>query len=110
MRLGLKHGDRFVKKAGGAPANVAAAINRMRPSQAAKVGHDAVGDFLLHTLESEVIEHAGVTRCDFQQTFLLNAFQQVNEMTGFQLSYRQVSSHGQDMIVHTRKQTGRVVL
>jgi len=26
--LGLKHGARFLKKAGGAPANVAAAINR----------------------------------------------------------------------------------
>lgn len=62
--LGLKHGARFLKKAGGAPANVAAAINRSggNAKLAAKVGHDPFGDFLLHTLESEGIERAGVTR------------------------------------------------
>lgn len=63
--LGLKQGARFLKKAGGAPANVAAAINRSggHAKLAAKVGHDPFGDFLLHTLESEGIERAGVARC-----------------------------------------------
>jgi len=63
--LGLKQGARFLKKAGGAPANVAAAINRSggHAKLAAKVGHDPFGDFLLHTLESEGIERTGVTRC-----------------------------------------------
>lgn len=62
--LSLKHGARFLKKAGGAPANVAAAINRSggNAKLAAKVGDDPFGDFLLHTLDSEGIECAGVTR------------------------------------------------
>lgn len=62
--LGLKQGTQFLKKAGGAPANVAAAINRSggHAKLAAKVGDDPFGDFLLHTLASEGIELSGVTR------------------------------------------------
>ncbi|EEO0342620.1 MULTISPECIES: carbohydrate kinase [Enterobacteriaceae] len=63
--LGLKQGARFLKKAGGAPANVAAAITRSggQARLAAKVGHEPFGEFLIHTLEAEGIECAGVTRC-----------------------------------------------
>lgn len=62
--VGLKNGTRFLKKAGGAPANVATAINRSggQAKLAAKVGDDPFGDFLIQTLEAERIELSTLTR------------------------------------------------
>ncbi|MCS2160345.1 carbohydrate kinase [Scandinavium sp. H11S7] len=79
--LGLKQGARFLKKAGGAPANVAAAINRSggHAKLAAKVGQDPFGDFLLHTLESEDIEHASVTRSATPTTLAFVGLQEDGE-------------------------------
>ena len=50
----LQQGENFVKKAGGAPANVAAAIVAMggKASLAAKVGVDPFGKFLRETIAS----------------------------------------------------------
>ena len=52
--MSLQHGDHFLKKAGGAPANVAAAIAALggRVQLAAKVGGDPFGDHLIEVLES----------------------------------------------------------
>ena len=54
----LKRGERFVKKAGGAPANVSAAITRLggRAAFAGKVGADPFGIFLKQTLEREKVD------------------------------------------------------
>ncbi|WP_347880115.1 carbohydrate kinase [Paenibacillus sp. BK720] len=54
----LAQGERFVKKAGGAPANVSAAIARLGGSSAfaGKVGKDPFGYFLKRTLEEEKVD------------------------------------------------------
>lgn len=51
----LMQGDHFIKKAGGAPANVACAISRLggRARLAAKVGNDSFGTFLINTVKAE---------------------------------------------------------
>lgn len=54
---GLKDVEGFVRRAGGAPANVAAAAAKLgaRASVITQVGRDAFGDYIVETLE-----HAGV--------------------------------------------------
>lgn len=53
INVNLAQGVNFIKKAGGAPANVAAAISKLggRTSLAAKVGRDSFGIFLKETLD-----------------------------------------------------------
>ncbi len=53
INVNLAQGVNFIKKAGGAPANVAAAISKLggRTSLAAKVGKDSFGIFLKETLD-----------------------------------------------------------
>src|SRR5688572_27181455 len=65
---------------------------------------------LMHSMTHDVAHMLPGTCCDFQQTFFLNAFQQVDKVTRFQFSYRQVSNHREYMIVHAGKQAGCVVL
>lgn len=62
--IGLQDGENFLKKAGGAPANVAIAINRSggQARLAAKVGNDPFGDFLIHTLQPDGVELSGLAR------------------------------------------------
>lgn len=50
--VNLTEGSHFIKQAGGAPANVAAAISRLGgiAAFAGKVGNDPFGDFLIQTL------------------------------------------------------------
>ncbi|HEX6192587.1 MAG TPA: carbohydrate kinase [Chitinophagaceae bacterium] len=52
--MALQHGNHFLKKAGGAPANVAAAIAALggKVELAAKVGSDPFGDHLVEVLSS----------------------------------------------------------
>lgn len=54
----LSQGQHFVKKAGGAPANVAASIVKLggRASFCGKVGQDAFGRFLVHEMKSHGID------------------------------------------------------
>lgn len=51
---GLKNGEKFEKKAGGAPANVAAAISKLNGDAyfLGQVGNDYFGDFLIEMLKS----------------------------------------------------------
>lgn len=53
INVNLAQGINFIKKAGGAPANVAAAISKLggKTSLAAKVGRDSFGIFLKDTLD-----------------------------------------------------------
>src|SRR3954469_21930759 len=50
----LSHGQHFLKKAGGAPANVAAAIAALggKVELAAKVGDDPFGNYLVEVMRS----------------------------------------------------------
>ncbi|WP_410515078.1 carbohydrate kinase [Paenibacillus sp. BR2-3] len=50
--VNLSQGEHFMKQAGGAPANVAAAVSRLggKAAFAGKVGSDPFGDFLVQTL------------------------------------------------------------
>lgn len=54
----------FVARPGGAPANVAVAASRLgsRAAFVGGVGQDLFGDFILHALEAEGVETAGVRR------------------------------------------------
>ena len=65
---------------------------------------------LVHSMTHDVAHMLPGTCCDFQQTFLLKAFQQIDKVTRFQFSYWQVSNHREYMIVHVGKKTGGVVL
>ena len=60
--MGLVEGNRFIKKAGGAPANVAAAIARLGGSSAfmGKVGNDHFGNYLQQYLNSFGIDTSGL--------------------------------------------------
>ncbi|MGV8981477.1 carbohydrate kinase family protein [Clostridium sp.] len=53
INIGLTKGENFIKKAGGAPANVSAAISKLGGQAyfAGKVGNDNFGIFLKETLE-----------------------------------------------------------
>lgn len=48
--------------------------------------------------------------CDLQQTFFLNTFQKGSKVSGFQFRYRQITDRREDVIVHTGKQAGSMVL
>jgi hypothetical protein len=43
------------------------------------------------------------TRSYFQQTFILNAFQQIDEVLNFQFCYRQMTNYRENVVVHTAK-------
>ena len=51
----IESAENFTKKAGGAPANVACAVQRLGQKAlfAGAVGNDPMGNFLVHTLEAE---------------------------------------------------------
>lgn len=63
--VNLAEGSHFIKQAGGAPANVAAAISRLGgvAAFAGKVGSDPFGDFLIQTL-NEVNVNTDLIRRD----------------------------------------------
>lgn len=79
--IGLKDGEHFLKKAGGAPANVAIAINRSggQAKLAAKIGNDPFGDFLAQTLASDSVDLAGLTRTPTPTTQAFVALQKGGE-------------------------------
>jgi fructokinase len=54
----LAKGENFIKQAGGAPANVAAAISKLGGEAAfiGKVGNDAFGQFLVETLRDVLVD------------------------------------------------------
>lgn len=54
----IKNGTHFLKKAGGAPANVACCVAKLggQAALAAKVGRDPFGDFLVETLKEQGVE------------------------------------------------------
>lgn len=60
----LKETDRFVKKAGGAPANVCVQAKKLGCDAVylTKVGADGFGDFLVATLESEGVDVSHIGR------------------------------------------------
>jgi fructokinase len=60
----LSHGTHFQAKPGGAPANVAAFIGVLggETALAAKIGNDAFGDKLIHTLESFGVSTRWISR------------------------------------------------
>ncbi|RJT43412.1 carbohydrate kinase family protein [Rahnella woolbedingensis] len=79
--VGLKDGTNFLKKAGGAPANVATAINRSggQAKLAAKVGDDPFGNFLIQTLATQGIELSGLRRSATSTTLAFVALQSDGE-------------------------------
>ena len=58
----LFEGNNFLKKAGGAPANVACAVSRLggEAKLAAKVGNDPFGQFLIDTVKNEKVDTTSV--------------------------------------------------
>lgn len=62
--VNLVEGTHFMKQAGGAPANVAAAITRLggRAAFAGKVGNDPFGDFLIQTLKDVEVNTDLITK------------------------------------------------
>lgn len=66
----LKENDRFVKRPGGAPANVAVAASRMgaEVSMAASVGDDEFGEFLLEKMREEDVKPHRIERRDLKTT------------------------------------------
>lgn len=61
---GLVEGKKFLKKAGGAPANVAVTIARLggHARLAAQVGDDPFGEFLIQTLRRESLDTSLIVR------------------------------------------------
>ncbi|MBT2697605.1 carbohydrate kinase [Bacillus sp. ISL-40] len=70
--VNLKEGDHFLKKAGGAPANVAAAISKLGgvASLIGKVGNDPFGSFLKETLKEVGVDTSMVVTDDLASTTL----------------------------------------
>ena len=68
----LKDVSGFIKKPGGAPANVAAAVARLGNEAffIGKLGEDAFGDYLLDTMNGVGINTAYVSRTDEANTCL----------------------------------------
>lgn len=68
----LTEGANFIKKAGGAPANVTAAISKLggHASFAGKVGNDHFGIFLKNTLESVGVDTSMLVLADNSNTTL----------------------------------------
>ncbi|MCI4186831.1 carbohydrate kinase [Dickeya dianthicola] len=69
---GLVKEENFLKKAGGAPANVAVAISRLGGSArlAAQVGDDPFGEFLIQTLARESLDTSLIMRDSHAPTTL----------------------------------------
>lgn len=69
---GLIKGENFLKKAGGAPANVAVAIARLGGNArlAAQVGNDPFGEFLIEMLRSESLDTSLIIRDNHAPTTL----------------------------------------
>ncbi len=69
---GLVKGENFLKKAGGAPANVAVAIARLggKARLAAQVGDDPFGEFLIQTLRRESLDTSLIIRDSHAPTTL----------------------------------------
>lgn len=59
---GLVKGENFIKKAGGAPANVAATVSKLggQSTFIGKVGQDAFGEFLIQTLSCVGVDTQGI--------------------------------------------------
>jgi fructokinase len=66
----LKENDVYIKRAGGAPANVAVAASRMEAevSLAASVGDDEFGEFLLEKMNEEGVKTHRVEKRDLKTT------------------------------------------
>ena len=66
----LKENEKFVKRPGGAPANVAVAASRMgaETSLIASVGKDEFGDFLLEKIEEEGIDTENIEQVEENTT------------------------------------------
>jgi fructokinase len=66
----LKENDTFVKRPGGAPANVAVAASRMgaETSIAASVGDDEFGEFLLEKMREEGVKPHRIEKRDLKTT------------------------------------------
>lgn len=69
---GLVKGENFLKKAGGAPANVAVAIARLggHVRLAAQVGNDPFGEFLIQTLHRDSLDTSLIIRDSHAPTTL----------------------------------------
>ncbi|HAB5395075.1 TPA_asm: carbohydrate kinase [Salmonella enterica subsp. enterica serovar Mbandaka] len=69
---GLVKGENFLKKAGGAPANVAVTITRLggHVRLAAQVGDDPFGEFLIQTLQRESLDTSLIIRDSHEPTTL----------------------------------------
>ena len=72
INVNLVQGVNFIKKAGGAPANVAAAISKLggRTSLAAKVGKDSFGIFLKETLDEVNVDTSMIVLDEDSKTTL----------------------------------------
>jgi len=98
----LKKAEKFTKKAGGAPANVACAINKLNGNAAfvGAVGKDAFGSFLKQTLADHKVDLSELQESD---TFTTLAFVSIAEDgerdfvfsrgADMQLSYRPKLKH-----------------
>lgn len=75
----LSHGTDYIKKAGGAPANVCAAICKLgsRATFAGSVGKDPFGRFLIETLEKYSVDTSDIVSLDSNFTTL--AFVSIKE-------------------------------
>lgn len=72
INVGLDYGSNFVKKAGGAPANVAVAISKLGGNAlfAGKVGKDAFGKFLIDMLKENGVDTSMIVEDDNSNTTL----------------------------------------
>ncbi|RQW62062.1 carbohydrate kinase family protein [Vibrio viridaestus] len=85
----LSQGEHFVKKAGGAPANVACAISRLggQAKLAAKVGNDPFGEFLINTVKAEGVDITSVIKAQNQATTLAFVALQQNGERDFSFNW-----------------------
>jgi fructokinase len=77
----LKQGETFLKKAGGAPANVAVAIQKLGAEGIvlSAVGNDPFGAFLIDTLNKYNVNTSGIVQLDTNTTFAFVSLQQDGE-------------------------------
>lgn len=78
--VNLKQGGNFVKQAGGAPANVSAAIAKLggAASFVGKVGHDPFGGFLVDVLDQAGVDTQMVSKDDAVRTTMAFVSLQAN--------------------------------
>ncbi|MBP1156401.1 MULTISPECIES: carbohydrate kinase [unclassified Paenibacillus] len=76
----LKKGDNFIKQAGGAPANVSAAIAKLggTASFVGKVGNDPFGGFLIDVLDQAGVDTQRVSKDDAVRTTMAFVSLQAN--------------------------------